>query len=326
MLILMKYSSCVGGRSSARAAIGWGRSGTPILVLVSLWAVPACIAADEAGATSTESIQHCVAILEDQSNTPVPAPPAAWQSPAEDRHHAVPARPRSAVFEDHVVGKTTMCDQYTVGVGWKRRMKLYLGQGARDYLPLIEEAARKWNDALGREVIQVCRDPVDYLYAVPLSRLEHREFYNDGASVIYFQNRDNHIGGYALSWHESKAGKAWEIAEADVFIWTRNRVLPDSRSYLVTTMHELGHALGLNHIPISGSIMSYQSLPSVINSVDPFIELGLLRDHNYNNLLPGEVPLFFSPDHKPLLHGLTVPSEQDKYALMCLYDFSDWEE
>ncbi len=216
-----------------------------------------------------------------------------------------------------------MCDQYTVGVGWKRPMKLYLGQGARDYLPLIEEAAKTWNDVLGREVIQVSTDPVDYPYRT-FAGVGFRDFYNDGASVIYFRPRSM-SGGFVLTWHEFKPEKIWGIAETDVFIWTREGIT-DGLGVFRTTVHELGHALGLAHIPISGSMMSYTQISAVVNRVDPFIELGLMPDYNYNNLPPGEVPLFFRPDYKPLLQALTVPSEQDKYALTCLYDFSDWEE
>ena len=56
--------------------------------------------------------------------------------------------------------------------------------------------------------------------------------------------------------------------------------------------------------------------------VDPFIALKLLPSYD----LLGEENLFWSPDHAPLLYGLQGPGEQDKYALMCLYDFSDWEQ
>lgn len=204
-------------------------------------------------------------------------------------------------------------------------MKLYLGQGAREHLSLIEEAAKKWNDVLSREVIQVSTDPVDYPYRTFAGNVGLRDFYNDGASVIYFHNRSNRIGGYVLTWHYSQNGRIAGIGESDVFIWTKEGVR-DGPIFLSTIVHELGHAIGLGHIPISGSMMSYSRSSQLVNVVDPFIELGLLRDYNYNNLLPGEVPLFFSPEHKPLLEELTVPSEQDKYALMCLYDFSDWEE
>ena len=74
-------------------------------------------------------------------------------------------------------------------------MKPWLGQAAREYPSLIEEAAKRWNDVLGREVIEVSEDPVDYPYSIPLGSPGFREFYNDGDSLIYFRNLIISVGG-----------------------------------------------------------------------------------------------------------------------------------
>ena len=130
-------------------------------------------------------------------------------------------------------------------------MKLHMSQGDSEYSLVLEAAVKAWNDVLGRDVIELSKDTVDYPYSIALGLPGDREFYNDGTSVIYFVNRSNSTGGYVLTWHNAGLdGKIFSVAESDVFIWTRDG-LTEGLGFNGTVMHELGHALGLAHIPIS---------------------------------------------------------------------------
>ena len=58
------------------------------------------------------------------------------------------------------------CSEHT-RVGWEETMRLQLGQGAEEYLPLIEQAVKVWNQAVGAEgqepLIEIIKTrPVNY--------------------------------------------------------------------------------------------------------------------------------------------------------------------
>ena len=114
-------------------------------------------------------------------------------------------------------------------------------------------------------------------------------------------------------------------------------------------VHELGHALGLKHVPVAGNIMSYDYMPRMSDLWRTPIALFLLSlsatqvafageiDYSRNPLVQYKEDVFsrmyFSDDSEELkliplftqMFTQTVTlGEQDKMALMCVYDFEDW--
>ena len=98
-------------------------------------------------------------------------------------------------------------------------------------------------------------------------------------------------------------------------------------------MHEIGHALGLAHIPISGNIMSYSEEAAIIQILRPFVVTmdEYLDDStnligNIDNISTREWLNFLSSDEalRRMSYDLMTPQAQDKTALMCLYDFDTW--
>ena len=74
------------------------------------------------------------------------------------------------------MNSSNFCSEY-IFAGWDAPMKLYLGEGAAEYIDFIEAAAELWNAALrssGQEMIEVVKDvrPVNWaidetLVAIP---------------------------------------------------------------------------------------------------------------------------------------------------------------
>ena len=119
------------------------------------------------------------------------------------------------------------------------------------------------------------------------------------------------------------------------------------QTYLLV-LHEIGHALGLKHVSIAGNIMSYNYMPKMEDIWRaPFAMLNLslkaLKRSVSNDLGVGiewfldvrdrMSPNMYTPpgNMTDRRHALTdmytrsvVLGEQDRMALMCIYDFEDW--
>ena len=197
-------------------------------------------------------------------------------------------------------------------------MQLYLGEGSREHLPLIKKAVQAWNGVFGRDIIELKEDMVNYAFGPP--PYKDSSFYSDGVSVIYLVDPVG-AGGYALPRQRfnSESG-SYEIYEADVFADPAGQ----SPYTLSTITHELGHALGLGHIPVSGNIMSYDRPPVIEDRLDPFVRLGAFPKYGTNPPSWYASYLFEDPDHVDLMKNLVRPQVQDLAALSCLYDFATW--
>lgn len=273
------------------------------------------------------------------------------------------------------IGESGFCSEYATH-GWEATMHLHLGEGASDFLPQIEMAVDLWNTALEgfarRPVINIIRNvrPKTFRLASGFWRnggSQSDRLVDDGQSVIYFKASDNprSSAGFA-HWRWDSSNR---LREADVYINTADVVkygrhlfhahevfrYDDTRSvytrvdqtYLLI-LHEIGHALGLEHVPVSGNIMSYNYMPRMEDVWRaPFAMLNLslkaLKPSVSNNLGTGiewflntrdsmSPNMYTRPeDMTTRRHALTemytrsvVLGEQDRMALMCIYDFEDW--
>ena len=162
-----------------------------------------------------------------------------------------------------------LCSTYTWSAGWESPVQLYLGEGASDYLALIEQAAAVWNTVLGSEAIELVRDQQPDQFSVSSAIWSETETesdtnINDSQSVIYFKAssaEQNSSGFTTVRWD------VLEMVEADVYINIRDEAkyginlaltelvlevddLHGAYSFVNrafdTILHELGHVLGLN--------------------------------------------------------------------------------
>ena len=256
------------------------------------------------------------------------------------------------------------CSEYGYA-GWEKPLRLYLGEGAAEHLAAIEAGVWLWNSALEGfrrerviEIVQGSRprtfSPGSDIWTNSDSASARNV--QDGQSVIYFtssSSADSEYAGFARM-------REWggSMVEADVYINTAVQqefgydlaltfpllrtgggriihALVDPVYFKVA--HELGHALGLNHVPVSGNVMSYNYMPAMLDKWLPateFLELALDLTENSEFL-----EQLSTPSVLPGLVGLTTEweiyvrhvftrsmsaGEQDRMALMCIYDFEDW--
>ena len=261
-----------------------------------------------------------------------------------------------------------VCSEYSIS-GWEGSLDLYLGEGARDYLPLILQAVNTWNQVLmgfnQKELIRVSGlRPRTYNLSQNFwesSRSESESNLDDGQSVIYFKGSGN--SGKANSYaHYEWNDYSGRMVEADIYINTTHEELygPNlartvqmdrldetygvyafaSSTYL-TILHELGHALGLNHVPVSGNIMSYNYMPRMIDiwraplalfylqvfiaaesEPDPELFPFMARDGEISPYMIVRDPDMLS--FLPVFTNSITLGEQDRMALLCIYDFEDW--
>ena len=214
------------------------------------------------------------------------------------------------------VPQGNLCKQYTYDAGWDEQMDLKLGEGAEEYREWIEMAVDVWNDAIATRSyvpeIRISNErPSDYR----LSRSFWEDYeagddvtldQEDDENVIYFKPSASRTGpgGVAQVWQTTFFGNS--IVEADIYINTEIEetfgsqvalIVPLSRYHdnvhgvylyahdtYLTILHELGHALGLGHIPIAGNIMSYERWEGIREQWEAPMALHMHMLHRYSGL------------------------------------------
>lgn len=273
------------------------------------------------------------------------------------------------------IGTSGFCSQYS-WVGWEDTMQLYLGEGASEYLSLIQDAVKLWNDALmgfnRQPVISIVEGqlPTNYnLVENFWSQAENvsKELRTDNQSVIYFKGGGNKERLYSFAWPRSNS--LGQMVESDIYIditheaehgrnlaYTHKVLEMDEthsayatvNSTYLKIVHELGHALGVAHVPVSGNVMSYEYMPRMVDIWRAPLALfmsQLIVGLQFTAELSGvpvnyeELPFVHQDGHLARYVVVTTEKtlsemevftstvalgEQDKMALMCIYDFADW--
>lgn len=266
-------------------------------------------------------------------------------------------RPRGFGIDDH-----GFCSEFTFSAGWDKKLYLYIGDGASPYAQLILQAADVWNKALSGSMIELVADPAVQLK--PLSRTIwdsgetiSRQNLGDGYSVIYFKpSSRNAPSGFTVverngsgiteadiyinTFHEARYGNDLAVTHLILDVDDDCGIYSFVQSTFGIILHELGHALGLDHIPIAGNVMSYDYGPWLVSKWESpmgMFVLNQLAIHGSEiSQDPTRIPFVFRHDDVfPLMKidgeamleslkfftGSARLGEQDRTALMCVYDF-----
>lgn len=279
------------------------------------------------------------------------------------------------------VSNSGLCSEYAFG-GWDQPLELWKGEGAEEYTDMLWDAIQVWNDALigfnRRPIVEVRQFAIgdepslpENFWSDPYTTAEQNG--RDGRSVIYFKpdTGGNRLFSFA---HLRPNDTKTRMLEADIYINTTHEERYDapivethvvfplgdgysmyaiSNATFTTILHELGHALGLLHIPVSGNIMSYRFMPGLAEMWEP----SMISTSTFSWVfqaafhgLAGAGLDEFEPDYSafPFAYRDSIMAprmylrnssmiqvmgmfdatirlgEQDKMALLCSYKFSNW--
>ena len=254
------------------------------------------------------------------------------------------------------------CSEYSYA-GWEKPLKLYLGEGAEEHADAVLTAAWLWNTALRgfrrESVIEIVSDARPRTFAPGSNVWSNSATADrnlaDGQSVIYFTRAEieTDVGGFAIGQpsggrmvqadvyintrEEEDSGYAAALAEPIMWTGTQGVIHSFVDPLYFKVAHELGHALGLQHVPVSGNIMSYNYMPAQREKWLPaaeFLELALdIGGHSEHldiltasAVLPPVVRLTSEWElyMRQVFTRSMSAGEQDRMALMCIYDFEDW--
>ncbi len=248
------------------------------------------------------------------------------------------------------VNRADLCSKYAYTEGEIPRTRLlYLGEGADKYREFIELAVEKWNAAVfaagGPEQLIKITDEAPHRYYLEDDFYEYINYYiylqglNDYQSAIYFK-----VGGgvsgvagggdiYINPHLEEKyggPGKAIVIIHKLMDLGEGRGLYTATRRVYGVILHEIGHLVGLRHIPNLGNIMGPGANDQVVEQWRPFAELarrspgldledvGIVADSKrfYN------LDLIDDPEELKMVDRFTRTmelGEQEKMLLNCLY-------
>ena len=181
-----------------------------------------------------------------------------------------------------------------------------------------------------------------------------RENLEDDESVIYFKpSGEDETSRWGLAWFQWRRSS---MIEADVYINTADEESRPGRTLILTKklvdvdslygayalynktyrviLHELGHAVGVRHIPVSGNIMSRDFGGGGIDQWTAAIALELFNDlsprHNKFVYRHSQISPYMSiieEVHEEYFESMEFFTqnaklgEQEKMALTCIYEY-----